>query len=88
MTEYSEQELQANLADILDNLKAGQTVRITRNGKTCGMLTGVYHGKKEPLSSLEGALRGQLPDATYEDFLGIKTLWEPPNKLPTNEFPQ
>ena len=56
MTEYSEQELQANLADILDNLKAGQTVRITRNGKTCGMLTGVYHGKKEPLSSLEGAL--------------------------------
>ena len=38
---------------------------------------------KLPLSTLRGSLSHLLPDATYEDFLALKTIWEP--RLPASE---
>ena len=32
---------------------------------------------KASLSTLRGALRHVLPDATYQDFLDVKAVWEP-----------
>ena len=78
MTTYSIREFKARVSEILRGLDDGQDVIITRRGKPCGRLTPVHHpdDEKPSLSSLRGAL-ADLPDASYEDFLDIKTLWEP-----------
>ena len=77
MTTYSIREFKARVSEILRDLDDGAEVIITRRGKPCGRLTpveGPTEGKPS-LSTLKGSL-SHLPDATYEDFLGIKTLWE------------
>ena len=78
MTTYSIREFKARVSEILRDLDDGAEVIITRRGKPCGRLTpveGPTEGKPS-LGTLKGSL-SHLPDATYEDFLNIKTLWEP-----------
>ena len=78
MTTYSIREFKARISEILRGLDDGQEVIITRRGKPCGRLMPVpppTEGKPS-LVTLKGALTC-LPDATYEDFLDIKTVWEP-----------
>ncbi len=78
MTTYSIREFKARVSEILRDLDVGDEVIITRRGKPCGRLTPIEcptEGKPS-LSTLKGSL-DYLPDATYEDFLDIKALWEP-----------
>ena len=78
MTTYSIREFKAKSSEILRNLDEGEEVIITRRGKPCGRLVAVQPQSqtKPSLSTLKGALT-HLPDAAYEDFQDIKTLWEP-----------
>ena len=78
MTTYSIREFKAKVSKILRDLNDGEEVIITRRGRPCGKLTLVQHRTegKPSLGTLRGSL-AYLPDATYEDFLGIKSLWEP-----------
>ena len=78
MTTYSIREFKARLNEILRHMDEGAEVIITRRGKPCGRLTalGAPSKPKAPLSTLRGAL-SHLPDATYQDFLDLKALWEP-----------
>ena len=78
MTTYSIREFKAKVSEILRNLKEGEEVLITRRGQPCGRLTSVHipDNKRPSLSTLRGALP-QLPYATYQDFLDIKSIWEP-----------
>ncbi len=77
MTTYGIREFKARTSEILRGLDAGEEVIITRRGKPCGKLVSVRSESdaKPSLSALKGALR-QLPEADYEDFLGIKAVWE------------
>ena len=78
MTTYSIREFKARVSEILRDLDDGAEVIITRRGKPCGRLTpveGPTEGKPS-LGTLKGSL-SHLPDATYGDFLNVKTLWEP-----------
>ena len=77
MTTYSIREFKARTSEILRGLDAGDEVIITRRGKPCGKLVSVHSESdaKPSLSALRGSLR-QLPEADYEDFLGIKAVWE------------
>ena len=85
MTTYSIREFKARLSEILRDMEEGAEVIITRRGKPCGKLTGLGapESKKASLSTLRGALRHVLPDATYQDFLDVKAIWEP--RLPDPE---
>ena len=78
MTTYSIREFKAKVSEILRDLKEGEEVIITRRGQPCGRLTPVppSDSKKPSLATLRGALP-QLPYATYQDFLDIKSIWEP-----------
>ncbi|MYA20356.1 MAG: hypothetical protein F4Z25_08890 [Chloroflexi bacterium] len=40
-------------------------------------------GPKPSLRTLRGAFADVLPDATYQDFLDIKSIWEP--RMPPDE---
>ena len=52
---------------------------ITRRGKPCGRLTTMSPGEQKPsLRTLRGAYADVLPDATYQDFLDIKSTGAPP----------
>ncbi len=77
MTTYGIREFKARTSEILRGLDAGEEVIITRRGKPCGKLVSVRSepDAKPSLSALRGALT-QLPEAAYEDFLGIKAVWE------------
>ena len=77
MTTYSIREFKAKSSEILRSLDDGEVI-ITRRGKPCGRLVAVQPQSqpKPSLSTLKGALT-HLPDAAYEDFQDIKTLWEP-----------
>ncbi len=77
MATYSISEFKARLSEILKDVDDGRDVIITRRGKPCGRLTAVPQPArtKPSLSTLRGSLHG-LPDAEYQDFLDIKTLWE------------
>ena len=77
MTTYSVREFKARVSEILRELEDGEEVIITRRGKPCGRLTSVpqTNDAKRSLGSLRGAL-SDLPDASYEDFLDIKSIWE------------
>ena len=58
-------------------LEAGEEVIVTRRGRPCAKLTSVNapEGGKPSLETLRGSLT-YLPDTDYEDFLGIKAVWE------------
>ncbi len=79
-TAYSVREFKARVSEILRGLDDGDSVIITRRGKPCGKLTpiqGIAEARSSfgtPLASLRGAL-SDLPDASYEDFLEIKSAW-------------
>ena len=77
MTTYSIREFKARDSEILRDMEEGVEVIITRRGKPRGRLTvlGAPNETKPPLDTLRGSL-SHLPDATYEDFLSVKTLWE------------
>lgn len=79
MTTYSIREFKARVSEILRELDEGEDVIITRRGKPCGKLTALGNASqgKLPLSTLRGSLSHLLPDATYEDFLDLKKIWEP-----------
>ena len=79
VTTYSVREFKAKLSEILRNLDEGEEVIVTRRGKPCGRLTPIPSNAEEklPLSALRGILANRLPDATYQDFLDIKKIWEP-----------
>ncbi len=78
MTTYGIREFKARVSEILRSLDDGEDVIITRRGKPCGRLTPVQRPTvgKPSLGTLRGRLT-ELPDASYEDFLDIKALWEP-----------
>ena len=40
-------------------------------------------GPKPSLRTLRGAYAGVLPDATFQDFMDIKKIWEP--RMPPDE---
>ncbi len=77
MTTYSIREFKARVSEILRDLDEGAEVVITRRGKPCGRLTalGPTDDGKPSLSTLRGSM-SHLPDAAYEDFLNMKTLWK------------
>ena len=78
VTTYSIREFKARLSEILRDMEEGAEVIITRRGKPCGKLTGLGapQSTKASLRTLRGAL-SDLPDATYQDFLDLKAVWEP-----------
>ena len=78
MTTYGIRQFKARVSEILRGLDDGEEVIITRRGKPCGRLTSMQAPKegKPSLGTLRGALV-YLPDAGYQEFLDIKTLWEP-----------
>ena len=78
VTTYGIREFKARISQILSELDAGSEVVITRRGEPCARLVPVRQppGEKPSLASLRGALT-DLPDAAYEDFLAIKSIWEP-----------
>ena len=82
MTTYSVREFKAKVSEILRDLKEGEEVIITRRGQPCGRLTPVppSDSKKPSLATLRGAFP-DLPDATYQDFLNIKKIWNPRSQL-------
>ncbi len=82
MTTYSIREFKARVSEILRDLDEGDEVIITRRGKACGRLTSVKapDAGKPSLETLKGSL-AHLPDASYEDFLEIKRLWEPRDRM-------
>ena len=79
MAAYGVTEFKARLSEILRNLDDGEEVIITRRGKPCGRLTPIPHPaeQKPSLGTLRGAFSHHLPDASYQDFLDIKKIWEP-----------
>ena len=78
MTTYNIREFKARVSEILANLTEGQEVIITRRGKPCGRLSYIEDPavEKPSLETLKGSL-AFLPEASYEDFQEIKTVWEP-----------
>ena len=78
MTTYNIREFKSKISDILMNLRYGEEVIITRRGKPTGRLSPIelQAEDKPSLATLRGSLE-ILPDATYEDFQEIKSLWEP-----------
>ncbi len=78
MTTYGIREFKARVSAILRDLDDGDDVIITRRGQPCARLTPVREitDDKPSLRSLRGAMV-DLPDASYEDFLEIKSLWRP-----------
>ncbi len=83
MTTYSVREFKAKVSEILRDLKEGEEVIITRRGQPCGRLTPVppSDSEKPSLATLRGAFSSALPDATYQDFLDIKAIWNPRSQL-------
>ena len=77
MTTYRIREFKAKVSEILRNLNDGEEVIITRRGKPCGKLIPVQSAAegKPSLRDLRGSMT-HLPDASYEDFLGAKALWD------------
>ena len=78
MTTYSIREFKARASAILREIEDGEEVIITRRGRPCGKLTSVSAPESDmpALETLRGSLT-YLPDATYDDLLDIKSIWEP-----------
>ena len=77
MPTYTITQFKAKAREIIDNLKEGDEVIITRRGKPCARLELVDppDKKKGIQSSLMGAYRDVLPEATWEDFQEAKKIW-------------
>ena len=88
MTTYNIREFKAKLSEILRNLDDGEEVIITRRGKPCGKLspTGSPPADKPSLRTLRGAFT-DLPDAEFEDFMALKSIWEPRIPAPADGRP-
>lgn len=77
MATYSIREFKANVTKILRSLDDGDEVIITRRGNPCGRLTSMASAFDKPsLATLRGAF-AHLPQASYEDFLEAKSIWQP-----------
>ncbi len=79
MPTYGVTEFKARFSEILRNLDDGEEVIVTRRGKPRARFTRIRHSPddKLPLRTLRGAFSHRLPDASYQDFLDIKKIWEP-----------
>ena len=84
MATYGVTEFKARLSEILRNLDDGEEVIITRRGKPVhpkprARFTPIRLSPEDklPLSALRGLLADRMPDASYQDFLDIKKIWEP-----------
>lgn len=79
MATYNLREFKAKVSEILRDLEDGEEVIITRRGKPCGKLTGITPSEnaKPSLQTLRGAYADLLPEATDQDFLDIKKIWQP-----------
>ena len=88
MATYGVTEFKARFSAILRTLDDGEEVIITRRGKPCGRFTPIQRSPEDklPLSALRGLLSDQMPDATYQDFLEIKKIWEP--RMPPDDHPR
>lgn len=78
MTTYGIREFKAKVSEILRDLEEGEEVIITRRGKPCAKLSQMPpdgENRNLPLSALRDLL--DLPDATWEDFVEAKKIWEP-----------
>ena len=74
-TTSSIREVKARLSEILRELDHGEEVIITRLGRPCGRRRGGCRRRRQTsLATLRGAF-SQLPDADYQDFQGIKTMF-------------
>ena len=82
MTTYSIRDFKANVTKILRSLSDDDEVIITRRGNPCGRLTSIPSDRGKPsLATLRGTM-ANLPQASYEDFLEIKAVWD----LPSSEL--
>ena len=82
-TTYGIREFKARVSEILHHLDDGDEIIITRHGRPCAKLVHVEadaDDRKLPLSALREML--DLPDATWEDFVEAKKIWEP--RIPDN----
>ena len=88
MPTYTITQFKAKAGEIIDNLEYGDEVIITRRGKPCAKLEPVEPPvkKKENQTSLMGAYRDALPEATGEDFQEAKQMW-PDRSSPEAEKP-
>ena len=79
MATYGVREFKTRFSEILRGLDEGEEVIITRRGKPCGRFTPIPRPEeaKLPLSALRGILSERMPDASYQDFLDAKKIWEP-----------
>ena len=77
MVTFGIKECKAKLSEILRNLGDQDEVIITHRGQPCGKIVSIPPSSEEKpsLETLRGTLT-ELPDATYQDFLEIKTVWE------------
>ena len=78
MTTYNIREFKAKISEIISTLEYDQEVIITRRGsRAAGSCRCNFPRRRShSLQTLRGALT-QLPDATYQDFVDIKGMWEP-----------
>ena len=76
---YGVREFNARFSEILRGLKAGDEAIITRHGKPWARLTPIDapDGEKPSLRERSGVLADVLPDATWDDFMEAKRIWEP-----------
>ena len=76
MDTYSISEFRAKASEILGNLEEGQEIVMTRRGKPFGRLTAAKPpiDRKRSLKALKGSM-ASLPDASYQDFLDAKAIW-------------
>ena len=74
MATYSLREFKAKVSEIFKDIDDGEEVIITRRERPCVRLTAAPQPTqaKPSLSTLRGSLH-RLPDASFEDFLDIKT---------------
>ena len=87
MPTFTITQFKSNASEILNSLESGEEVIITRRGKPCAKLTAVNLPvtKKGNQTSLMGAYRDTLPQATWEDFQEAKEIWRD-GPLPESEI--
>ena len=78
MTTYGIREFKARLSQILRSVEDGDEAIITRRGKPSGRLVAVQPAgvPRASLRTLRDAF-ADLPEADYEDFEALKSVWRP-----------
>ena len=76
---YGVREAKARFSEILRGLEVGDEAIITRHGKPWGRIIPIEAPASDqpPLRMRRGALADVLPDATWDDFMEAKRIWEP-----------